>query len=59
LRKSPQNASTLADVFDAAVGVLLNATADYAATSPMRIGFGVHLDTPTIFSLVQCVPSLT
>jgi hypothetical protein len=48
-----------AAVFDAAVGVLLNTTADYAATSPMRFGTGVHLDTPTIFSLVQCVPSLT
>jgi hypothetical protein len=48
-----------AAVFDAAVGVLLNTTADYAATSPMRFGSGVHLDTPTIFSLVQCVPSLT
>jgi hypothetical protein len=35
LRKSPQNASTSAAVFDAAVGVLINTTADYAATSPI------------------------
>jgi hypothetical protein len=59
LPKSPQKASTPAAVFDAAVGVLLNTTVDYAAKSPMRFGTGMHLDTPRIFSLVQCVPSLT
>jgi hypothetical protein len=59
LCKNQQNASTPAAVFDAAVGVLLNATADYAATSPMRFGTGVHQDTPRIFSLVLCVPSPT
>uniref|UniRef100_A0ACD5UMN6 Uncharacterized protein n=1 Tax=Avena sativa TaxID=4498 RepID=A0ACD5UMN6_AVESA len=60
-----QNASAPAKVFDAAVGVLINATADYAAgNSSRRFGTGeegfetVDKNNPKIYGLAQCRPDM-
>ncbi|KAJ1291229.1 hypothetical protein BS78_02G301400 [Paspalum vaginatum] len=61
-----QNVSAPFKVFDAAVAVLLNATADYAASpsSSRRFGTGVEgfqsFDTknPRIYGLAQCSPNM-
>ncbi|XBJ00651.1 hypothetical protein VPH35_020505 [Triticum aestivum] len=58
-----RNVSAPAAVFDNAVGVLLNATADYAASnSSKRFATGEEMfDTggaPAIYALVQCTPDL-
>ncbi|KAM3365598.1 hypothetical protein ACQJBY_015356 [Aegilops geniculata] len=58
-----RNVSAPAVVFDNAVGVLLNATADYAASnSSKRFATGeVMFDRggiPAIYALVQCTPDL-
>lgn len=64
-KRSGSNMSTPAASFDAAVGFLLNATANYAATkSPTRFATGVLLQhdggqqSPMIFGLVRCTPDL-
>ncbi|KAM0878733.1 hypothetical protein ACQ4PT_034678 [Festuca glaucescens] len=56
-----QNVSAPAKVFDAAVGALINATADYAAANSSRrfatgeIGFGTY---DKIYGLAQCTPDM-
>ncbi|KAK3127256.1 hypothetical protein QOZ80_7AG0570440 [Eleusine coracana subsp. coracana] len=59
---NPQNASTV-DEFDAAVGVLLNATADYAAANSSRRFATVEAATRdssfTIYGLAQCTPDMS
>ncbi|CAM0144793.1 unnamed protein product [Urochloa decumbens] len=61
-----QNVTAPFKVFDAAVGALVNATADYAAfNSSKRFGTGVEafqkFDTnnPTIYGLAQCTPDMS
>ncbi|CAN6219088.1 unnamed protein product [Urochloa humidicola] len=61
-----QNVTAPFKVFDAAVAVLLNATANYAAgNSTKRFGTAVEgfrtFDTnnPTIYGLAQCTPDMT
>ncbi|KAJ1291233.1 hypothetical protein BS78_02G301800 [Paspalum vaginatum] len=60
--KDPQNVSSPVEAFDAAVGVLLNATANYAAmNSSLRFATGEEgFDSryPTIYGLAQCTPDL-
>ncbi|XP_062187729.1 cysteine-rich receptor-like protein kinase 6 [Phragmites australis] len=60
-----QNVSAPFKVFDAAVGVLLSATADYAAdNSSKRFGTAVEgfqtfdSQNPTIYGLTQCTPDM-
>ncbi|KAI5013325.1 hypothetical protein ZWY2020_028279 [Hordeum vulgare] len=60
-----QNVTASFKVFDAAVGGLMNATADYAATnSSRRFGTGekgfetVDKEEPTIYGLAQCRPDM-
>ncbi|WVZ66165.1 hypothetical protein U9M48_015430 [Paspalum notatum var. saurae] len=61
-----QNVSAPFKVFDAAVAVLLNATADYAASpnSSRRFGTGVQgfqsfdAENPKIYGLAQCSPNM-
>uniref|UniRef100_J3MLM6 Uncharacterized protein n=2 Tax=Oryza brachyantha TaxID=4533 RepID=J3MLM6_ORYBR len=58
-----QNVSAAAEVFDAAVGVLLNATADYAVGNSSRL-FATGEEAfdssdPTIYALSQCAPDMT
>nr|BAK06110.1 predicted protein [Hordeum vulgare subsp. vulgare] len=60
-----QNMSVPAKVFDTAVGVLVNATADYAAAnSSRRFGTGeagfetVDEANPKIYGLAQCTPDM-
>ncbi|KAF0905235.1 hypothetical protein E2562_003839 [Oryza meyeriana var. granulata] len=55
-----QNVSAPAKVFDSAVGVLINATADYAATnSSKRFGTGEEgFDGSKIYGLAQCTPDM-
>jgi hypothetical protein len=62
---SDQNSSAPAKVFDAAVGVLINATADYAAANSSRRfgtgeeGFGTFDKVnPKIYGLAQCTPDM-
>ncbi|PAN14289.1 hypothetical protein PAHAL_2G397800 [Panicum hallii] len=59
-----QNVSSPVEVFDAAVGILLNATSNYAATNSSRRfatgveeGFGGSYST--IYGLVQCTPDMS
>ncbi|KAL6656691.1 hypothetical protein ACP70R_004471 [Stipagrostis hirtigluma subsp. patula] len=58
-----QNVSSPVGAFDAAVGALLNATADYAATnSSRRFATGEEAfdsSNPTIYGLTQCTPDLS
>ncbi|CAN6211860.1 unnamed protein product [Urochloa humidicola] len=60
---SQQNVSSPAEVFDAAVGILLNATGNYAATNSSRRfatgeeGFDSRY--PTIYGLAQCTPDMS
>jgi hypothetical protein len=44
-------------MFDAAVSILVNKTAEYAATSSTRFATGLQ-HNPMIFALVQCTPDL-
>ncbi|XP_051190315.1 cysteine-rich receptor-like protein kinase 6 [Lolium perenne] len=57
-----ENVTSPAATFDAAVGVLLAAVADYAAlNSSMRFGTGVEdfdVGTPKIYALAQCRPDI-
>jgi hypothetical protein len=60
-----QNVTAPVKVFDNAVGVLLNATADYAAAnSPRRFGTGEEgfgtfdKKNPKIYGLAQCTPDM-
>uniref|UniRef100_A0A0E0ECI5 Uncharacterized protein n=1 Tax=Oryza meridionalis TaxID=40149 RepID=A0A0E0ECI5_9ORYZ len=55
-----QNVSAPAKVFDAAVGVLINATADYAAAnSSRRFGTGEEgFNGSKIYGLAQCTPDM-
>jgi hypothetical protein len=55
--RSRENASAPAAVFDAAVSILVNKTAEYAATSSTRFATGLQ-HNPMIFALVQCTPDL-
>ncbi|KAM0844611.1 hypothetical protein ACQ4PT_056932 [Festuca glaucescens] len=62
---STRNASAPAKVFDAAVGALINATADYAAANSSRLfgtgeeGFGNFAKiNPKIYGLAQCTPDM-
>jgi hypothetical protein len=62
---STQNVTAPFRVFDAAVGVLLNATADYAAAnSSKRFGTAVEgfqtfdAQNPRIYGLTQCTPDM-
>ncbi|CAN6168286.1 unnamed protein product [Urochloa humidicola] len=61
-----QNVTAPFKVFDAAVGALVNATADYAASnSTKRFGTGVEgfrtfdANNPTIYGLAQCTPDMS
>ncbi|KAF0905234.1 hypothetical protein E2562_003838 [Oryza meyeriana var. granulata] len=58
-----QNASAPAEVFDAAVGVLLNATTNYAVVnSSRRFATGEEAfdsANPTIYGLSQCTPDIS
>ncbi|XP_062187733.1 cysteine-rich receptor-like protein kinase 6 isoform X2 [Phragmites australis] len=58
-----QNVSSPVRVFDAAVGVLLNATADYAAVNSSRRFAtgeeGFDSSNPTIYGLTQCTPDMS
>uniref|UniRef100_A0A0E0ECI7 Uncharacterized protein n=1 Tax=Oryza meridionalis TaxID=40149 RepID=A0A0E0ECI7_9ORYZ len=59
-----QNASAPAEVFDAAVATLLNATSSYAAeNSSRRFATGEEAfdtaATPTIYGLSQCTPDMS
>ncbi|KAM3385157.1 hypothetical protein ACQJBY_009233 [Aegilops geniculata] len=61
-----QNVTVPVKVFDAAVGMLINATADYAATnSSRRFGTGeegfetIDKAKPKIYGLVQCRPDMS
>ncbi|TVU38672.1 hypothetical protein EJB05_12056, partial [Eragrostis curvula] len=55
-----QNVSAPFRVFDAAVGVLVNATANYAATnSSSRFGTAVEAQKPKLYGLAQCTPDMT
>ncbi|KAF7015427.1 hypothetical protein CFC21_029275 [Triticum aestivum] len=65
LLMNTQNVSAPVKVFNAAVGVLLNATANYAAAnSSRRFGTGeegfetVDKGTPKIYGLAQCTPDM-
>ncbi|CAL5083308.1 unnamed protein product [Urochloa decumbens] len=60
-----QNVTAPFKVFDAAVGALVNATADYAASnSTKRFGTGVEAfqrfdsSNPRIYALAQCTPDM-
>ncbi|XP_037480523.1 cysteine-rich receptor-like protein kinase 10 [Triticum dicoccoides] len=57
-----ENVTSLAATFDAAVGVLLAAVADYAAlNSSKRFGTGVEdfdVSTPRVYALAQCTPDM-
>ncbi|CAL5062386.1 unnamed protein product [Urochloa decumbens] len=60
-----QNVTAPFKVFDAAVGALVNATADYAASnSSKRFGTGVEAfqkfdsSNPRIYALAQCTPDM-
>jgi hypothetical protein len=59
-----QNVTVPFKVFDAAVAVLVNATADYAANSSRRFGTGVegfqNIDSqkPKLYGLAQCKPDM-
>ncbi|GJN11525.1 hypothetical protein PR202_ga29724 [Eleusine coracana subsp. coracana] len=63
---SKQNVTSPVRVFDAAIAVLLNATADYAAkaNNSMRFGSGVEEfqtfdgQNPRIYGLAQCTPDM-
>jgi hypothetical protein len=60
-----QNVTVPFKVFDAAVAVLVNATADYAANSSRRFGTGVegfqNIDSqkPKLYGLAQCTPNMS
>ncbi|KAF2923213.1 cysteine-rich receptor-like protein kinase 6 [Oryza sativa Japonica Group] len=60
-----QNASAPAEVFDAAVATLLNATSSYAAENSSRRfatgeeAFDAAAATPTIYGLSQCTPDMS
>ncbi|XP_037482210.1 cysteine-rich receptor-like protein kinase 6 [Triticum dicoccoides] len=57
-----ENVTSPAATFDAAVGVLLAAVADYAAlNSSRRFGTGVEdldVSTPRIYAMAQCTPDM-
>uniref|UniRef100_A0A8R7PE17 Cysteine-rich receptor-like protein kinase 10 n=1 Tax=Triticum urartu TaxID=4572 RepID=A0A8R7PE17_TRIUA len=57
-----ENVTSPAATFDAAVGVLLAAVADYAAlNSSKRFGTGVEdfdVSTPRVYALAQCTPDM-
>jgi hypothetical protein len=59
----PQSVSSSAEAFDAAVGVLLNATSDYAAANSFRrFATGEEASRTsnfTIYGLAQCTPDLS
>ncbi|CAL5083314.1 unnamed protein product [Urochloa decumbens] len=63
MTENPQNVSSPAEVFDAAVGRLLDATGNYAAANSSRRfatgeeGFDSRY--PTIYGLAQCTPDLS
>lgn len=58
-----ENVSAPTTAFDAAVGALLNSTADLAAADPSRrFATGVEAfdgSVPTIYALAQCTPDMT
>ncbi|RLN33984.1 putative receptor-like protein kinase [Panicum miliaceum] len=59
-----QNVSSPVEVFDAAVGILLNATSNCAATNSSRrfatgVEEGFSNSYPTIYGLVQCTPDMS
>ncbi|TVU38677.1 hypothetical protein EJB05_12061, partial [Eragrostis curvula] len=63
---NPQNVTAPFNVFEDAVGVLLNATADYAAANSSRRfgnaveGFGnFDSQNPKLYGLAQCTPDMT
>ncbi|GJN03499.1 hypothetical protein PR202_ga20952 [Eleusine coracana subsp. coracana] len=61
---SPQNASSSAEAYDDAVGILLNATSDAAMNSSRRFATGMEdFDSssrnPAIFGMSQCTPDMT
>ncbi|KAK3125237.1 hypothetical protein QOZ80_7BG0602150 [Eleusine coracana subsp. coracana] len=66
IHSSKQNVTAPFGAFDAAVAVLLNATADYAAkaNNSMRFGSGVEKfqtfdsQNPRIYGLAQCTPDM-
>ncbi|XP_062187734.1 cysteine-rich receptor-like protein kinase 6 [Phragmites australis] len=60
---NPQNVSSSVEVFDAAVGILLNAISNYAATNSSRRFAtgeeGFDRSNPTIYGLAQCTPDMS
>ncbi|GJN32584.1 hypothetical protein PR202_gb21098 [Eleusine coracana subsp. coracana] len=62
-RVGSQSISAPLEVFDAAVAALLNATADHAATDPLkRFATGEVVaggSLPAIYALAQCTPDMT
>ncbi|CAM0906161.1 unnamed protein product [Alopecurus aequalis] len=61
--ENTKNVSSPVDVFDAAVQILLNATANYAAANSSRQFAtgeeGFDSSNPTIYGLVQCTPDMS